>query len=329
MTRARLLGLLLAMLVGGLPAVALAQTFPYFNSDEPQCTTTNTAGVVFCENFEFPNPGPAPCNDNWGQYADSLVPSGDFDGCSKGWGMHFTDTGVPYPGNAECGAGVTPFGNCAGNHLQGAGSGGSGADHGLYPNRASYPDVYARWYQKFKTGYVFGAEKIFTMNIDGPNGAGIKWGNFSVNCADGSASATGRVTMGVPPPQDQCLEQNQGNNITIQSGNWYAFQVRIRVNTPVRQPDGLIEIWIDNCGPSGTSCTGTPTLRMRYTTIAFPRDSSSEMIRMLWWENWSNPSSSGETIVDQIKVATQGPIGFMGSTVVETPGTPSISVTVP
>jgi hypothetical protein len=50
---------------------------------------------------------------------------------------------------------------------------------------------------------------------------------------------------------------------------------------------------------------------MRRTNVNNGRTSSSELIRVLWFEAWSNPESQGERYLDQIKVAKVGPIGFM------------------
>jgi hypothetical protein len=50
---------------------------------------------------------------------------------------------------------------------------------------------------------------------------------------------------------------------------------------------------------------------MRRTDVNNNRSSASELIRVLWFEAWSNPVSRGERYWDQIKVARVGPIGFM------------------
>jgi hypothetical protein len=74
-------------------------------------------------------------------------------------------------------------------------------------------------------------------------------------------------------------------------------------------------VWMNDCGTTGV-CSGTPTLRMDRTNIRYNRTSTSELIRVLWFENWGNSTSSQGSIgtekYDQIKVSKVGPIGFYG-----------------
>jgi len=73
----------------------------------------------------------------------------------------------------------------------------------------------------------------------------------------------------------------------------------------------VFELWVDNCGPTGTTCPATPTLRLRRTDVRNNRTSTNELIRVLWFESWAEPTSGGERYWDQIKVSKVGPIGFM------------------
>ena len=114
--------------------------------------------------------------------------------------------------------------------------------------------------------------------------------------------------MGFPVPHDECAGLNMGNDLTIQSGNWYYYEVHYKLSDP-GQANGVFELWLDNCGASGTSCPATPTLRMRRTDVRNDRTSTNQLIRTLWFEAWSNPSSRGERLWDQIKVSKGGPIG--------------------
>jgi hypothetical protein len=109
---------------------------------------------------------------------------------------------------------------------------------------------------------------------------------------------------------DLCQGQNLGNGIPIQSGNWYFYEVHYKLSSPGGS-NGVFELWVDNCGSTGTSCPATPTLRLRRTDVRNGRASTSELIRVLWFEAWANPNSSGERYWDQIKVSKVGPIGFM------------------
>ena len=73
----------------------------------------------------------------------------------------------------------------------------------------------------------------------------------------------------------------------------------------------VFELWLDDCGPSGNSCPATPTLRLRRTDVRNSRANTSQLIRVLWFEAWSNPVSLGERYWDQIVASRVGPIGFM------------------
>jgi hypothetical protein len=96
--------------------------------------------------------------------------------------------------------------------------------------------------------------------------------------------------------------------------------------------NGLIELWVNDCGTAGTSCGSSPTLRTRLTGN-FPGNSVSNQIQTVWLENWANPPSSGTgPLWDQIKVTRVGPIGFAGAsgggtadaTPPATPGAPTL-----
>src|SRR5690606_22854503 len=126
----------------------------------------------------------------------------------------------------------------------------------------------------------------------------------------GSAQSSGSVQMQFTTPMSMCQNQNVGTRLTMQPGNWYFFEVHYKLSSPGGS-DGVFELWMDNCGPSGTSCPASPTLRMRRTDVRNDRRSTSEQIRVLWFESWANPVSRGERLIDQIKVSKTGPIGFM------------------
>jgi hypothetical protein len=292
----------IAVLQGGTLAdtstVTLTQAPPpsmYFNSSEVGCGTDSN--VLLCDDFE---------SGAW--YTKNCDQANASGGLlqTDGWcGTIYNDAGMA-AGTARCG-GAGFHSSCAAT--TGAFSGaGNMADHEL-ANGQGVAEIWVRFYTKPLAGYTFGAEKMLTFNDGAAGDGGIKWGNLSWNCADNSAS-TGTLTMGFPLPMDVCQKQNMGNNITIQAGNWYFYEVHYRLSTP-GQADGVFELWVDNCGPNGTTCPATPTLRMRRTDVNNGRASTSELIRVLWFEAWSNPASQGERYWDQIKVAKVGPIGFM------------------
>jgi hypothetical protein len=236
---------------------------------------------------------------------------------TDGWGgTIYNDEGLA-AGTARCGGEGFRSPCAATTGIMSGGTTGNMADHALLAtgNGASgigLEEIWVRFYTKPLAGYSFGAEKMLTFNDNNVGDAGIKWGNLSWNCAAGDASPTGNITMGIPgyKPNETCPTQNVGNNIVIEPGNWYFYEVHYRLSSP-GQADGLFELWVDSCGPDGNACPSQPTLRMRLDDVSNDRVSTDELIRVLWFEAWSNPVSQGERYWDQIVVSKVGPIGFM------------------
>src|SRR5262249_39695098 len=281
--------------------VTMGPTSPgaYFNSSEPGCDGSDP-NVLFCDDFESGSWYTMDC--------DTANSSGGIDAMTRGWcGTIFNAAGLA-AGTARCsGAGFRS--SCAATTgVMSGGTTGNMADHALL-NRQGVDEIWVRFYTKPLSGYQFGAEKMLTFNDGVPGDGGIKWGNLSWNCAS-TTQATGNVTMGFPVPMDLCQSQNMGNSLVIQPGNWYFYEVHYKLSSPGGS-DGIFELWLDNCGPNGTSCPATPTQRMRLTNVQNSRTSTSQLIRVLWFEAWSNPVSLGERYWDQIKVSKVGPIGFM------------------
>ena len=81
--------------------------------------------------------------------------------------------------------------------------------------------------------------------------------------------------------------------------------------------NGIIEYWMDNCGRDGNQCSGTPTLRGRYTNentqnVCQPGNSGQNMRTM--WVNFWNTRVTGEIQFDEIVTrdgeVMNAPIGF-------------------
>jgi hypothetical protein len=280
-----------------------AMADPYFNSSEPGCDGTNSS-VLFCEDFETPGQS----GGRWyAEDCDTARNNGGFATRTKGWcGTIFANPITP--AGAELCGGVGVGSNCVGHHgvLNGSAGAGNMADHGF---TSSANEIYVRYYQKWLSGYSFGAEKVLTFN-ETPGSGGIKWGNLHMNCGGGGGS-TGNLQW-----------QPRGGGFSgcitimnpIQSGVWYYIEIHAKLSTTSSSNDGLLQVWVNNCGATGTSCTGNPTLRLNQQNMSWNRGSSSELLGSLWWENWANPGSVGISFIDQIKVAKGGPIGFMGAT---------------
>jgi hypothetical protein len=179
------------------------------------------------------------------------------------------------------------------------------ADHNLV---SKVSEVYVRYYQKWLAGYSFGAEKVMTFNMSAGSG-GIKWGNLHVNCGAGSARATGTLQW---QPQgggfSKCLDIAD-----ITSGTWYYIEVHAKLSTTSTSNDGFLQVYVNDCGPTGASCGASPILRLNQQNMSYNRNSASELFGALWFENWANPASTGTTYIDQIVVSKTGLIGFMGA----------------
>lgn len=275
-----------------------AQSHPYYNSSEPGCDGTDP-NVLFCEDFETPDI----VGGHWyGEDCDTAKSNGGFASRTKGWcGTIFANPITPVGAASRNGVATS----WAGDHgvLDGVRNDRNMADHGFAPNFSTYNEIYVRWYQKWSTGYKFGAEKILSFNVT-PGSGGIMFGNFHANCG-GNSDPTGLTAL---------IEwQGKGaqgchSALTITGGKYYMFEIHAKTNAGA---SNALEIWINDCGPTGQSCPTTPTLRLSRPGWSWP----AGQFGSLWFENWANPTSQGQTWVDNIKVSRVGPIGFMGATV--------------
>ncbi len=218
-----------------------------------------------------------------------------------GWCGDIYNDALRLAGTARCGN-VGFKSNCAATtgNLQG-GTTGNQADHSL---ARAVTEMRGRVYIRPMPGYQFGAEKMFTFNKGMAGVGGIWAGDLSWNCAS-STSSTGKITMGTPRP-DRCAPVT---SITISAGNWYFYEWHYKINDP-GQANGVFELWVDNCGPTGASCPTVPTKRLDLRDIAINR-TADDKFRSIWFQAWSNPQSRGERLIDNIRV-TEGniPIGF-------------------
>jgi hypothetical protein len=277
---------------GGSPTV-------YFNSSEPGCDGSDS-NVVFCDDFETGFWYTADC-DHGGNTA-----------VQKGWcGTIFSNPITPV-GAATCGSKGAKHTNCAahGGRHDGSQGGVNMADHQF--SGGPVTELWARWYYRTDPGYQWGAEKHTNFTKEAGD---ITWFNIQFNCGTGSADNTAEPSIQIiHGPSSNCWKPNQGT-FSLQSGRWYYFEVHARLNSSGTVSDGLIDMWINDCGTDGV-CSGTPTLRTHLTNVGFDRNQSGCQtspckIETLWFENWANPASTGTGYLDQIKVSKAGPIGFM------------------
>jgi hypothetical protein len=303
-----------ALTLAGFERPAVAD--PYFNSTEPGCNGSDP-NVLMCDDFE---------DGDW-YVLDADTSGGGANAANDGWHGSIYANPITPAKAIRCGAGVTPFGACAADGGTHRGEGGRNmAQHYLKTATCGSDgsqfcgvnELYVRWYAKWDAGYKFGAEKH--MNITTRDGD-IAFTNIQLNCGAGEASSTARphlqVIHGSLNERDYCGAQNQGKGITIQSGRWYFFELHVRVGG-----NALLEMWINDCGITGTSCGAAPVLRTRLTG-KLPGNSNGTQIQTLWLENWANPPSVGNgPLWDSLKASRVGPIGFASAASVTAPSAP-------
>jgi hypothetical protein len=273
----------------------------FFNSAEPGCGSD--PNVILCDDFE---------DGDW--YAKDVDKANASGGLlqTDGWAGTIYANPITPAGAASCGDKGAAGTSCAangGNHSGGEG-GRNMADHQF--SGGPVTELWARWYYKPEAGYQFGAEKHTNFT----KAAGdITWFNIQFNCGAGGAKSTATPYIQIiHGPSSNCYRLNV-SDISLTGGNWYFFEVHLKLNSSGTTQDGLIEIWINECGATGI-CTGAPTLRSRLTNVGFDRNQSGCLtspckVETLWFENWANPGSRGTAYLDQIKVSKAGPIGFV------------------
>ena len=308
-------------------AVSLVTAHPYFNSSEPGCDGSDP-NVLLCEDFESPDalalPPAGTGVGTWAsENADVANSKGGIDLRTKGWAMRIRN-GYPHSICGNAGVGGT---NCAARSILLGGDGGSSAmaDHSLAPGTgpgrgSSYDEMYVRFYWKPLPGYVWNNnQKLITWNPCCANDGGIVFGG------------TGRNDEWQTCPFWTCnvlnegfLRQNQGITYEMSKnvGVWTFVEMHVKLNTPgVR--DGVFEMWLDNCGETGTACPATPTLRARYTNVGWRPAGETRKLGVVFFDIWGNPGDVGTVHFDQLKVSRVGPIRFMNSSSGTPPGAPT------
>ncbi len=288
----------------------------YFNSSEPGCDGSNP-NILLCDDFEHNANGSMP--GAWYSLdCDQANAAGGINQFSKGWCGSIYANPITPPGAVDCSSGVTPFGSCAATSgfLTGAVGDRNAAMHS-FPNNQEVQNIYFRYYRKNSTGFSYSGQKVLTFNRC-CNTGGIFWGGLGFNIGQGSASTAAPaigITNNLLGATQQIFGQNLGNDIAMTSGNWFYFEVHIKLNTP-GNADGIFEMWINNCGSAGNACGASPVLRARYTNVNWGKTATNGGIGSIWTENWANNAdgvgSNGTEWYDNVKISVVGPIGLVG-----------------
>ncbi len=300
LTRWSFLLAIVPMLVAALVLLPVNHAFAaqYLNSAEPMCSGSDST-VLFCDDFE---------DGAWYYFSGT----NDYATVNKGWKGEF---GIwPDPLGL-----VHNYGRCLIDGLQGGAVGtgcsaesrntndgqGNQARHQFGPSATSVNEIYLRFYIYMAAGYNPTHHKLLS----------IGWGDaimgeqhiiVDLRVFTSPMDGTGCIMIGTFAPDrdpvNACwLNQNQGNNISFATGRWYYLEYHLKLNTS-GQADGVWEMWADDCGANGLGCTGSGTLRTRYTGGAGLREGGQ--IKTILFEAWQGTAFSGSRYWDQIVART-------------------------
>lgn len=328
------------------------------------CATTesslNSASTtITCDDFELTGAGGTPgvwytthCGDGVGEQnpLNKGWCGNDFSTVVDGMASAGGANGTSYTARSVCGASS----GCDGRGYRNFGSTcrSGGLNCSVSGGVAQYEEVYFRFYIRLNVGWTnatSGNQKVITFSEAAQSGISLAGPGYAfghtefVMCPfldcnilsfrNPQAIDPFSVGQGVFCNASGCvyLGQNLGNGIANpgaagSQGHWFAFEFRIRLNTPDVQ-DGLWDIWADDCGVAGTGCTGTPTHRASYTNVRYRGAAGGNSALKIGsayldtWTNFAGDGSTGTISIDQLVVATQR-IGWMGASPIVPPSAP-------
>lgn len=282
---------------------ATSTTDAYFNSSEWGCDGSD-ASALFCDDFE---------SGTWYTVdADHIFTTGGGLAAQKGWYGNIYENPITPPGAAECGSRGFRSGCAAtSGYMDGSIGGRNMAEHG-FAGGAQLTEAWFRVYFQPQADYDGGHEKMFDFTR-GPGTAQIValcynyFGSERIRCIPYLHQDDGLPT----PAVNAWMGSNVAPELQLVPTHWYFFEMHVRLNTPGSY-DGVFEWWLNDCGPDGLGCTGTPTLRGRYTTVKYLNAGTEANVTLgaTWIENWANPGSKGTLRYDNVRAARAGPIGF-------------------
>ncbi len=131
--------------------------------------------------------------------------------------------------------------------------------HGL---GGEYDELYLRMYIYFSSPYTWGdtSDKgIYFRTYEGNNADVIP--NIKIEY---SRDGIGKPNLESPAflTGQHNKPQNQGNDITFQSGKWYLVEFYVKLNTPGIS-DGIAKVWIDDA----SNTVSSQTLRIYYNNL--------------------------------------------------------------
>lgn len=270
---------------------------PFLNSAEPQCDGTDPT-VLMCDDFE---------DGSW--FVTDCDNGGSADPNNDGWCGTIYATDPLNQNFARCsgkGAAGTDCTATTGYRDTSQGVYGGQGFHTLGPSSPiNRGEIYHREYLLFVDPYTFGHEKWTFYQGDG-NYVGTQHG--LIQTPFGTDMFDWAQQNGTGCPGDYRCPQNQGNDLHMIPGHWYAMETHIDLN------NGIVEFWQNDCGTSGLECVrGDETLRLRYTGMSW--STVADGCCDYHQENWcplpgGAGSCTGEVYRDQVVWATRR-IGWM------------------
>lgn len=289
-----------------------------------------TSGLYF-NSMEATGPNDVLTDDFWrgSWYEEGADDTPNYHNTTPGWGGGMFTT--PYPPTNGAVVNLAAIGKkplfTQSDYVATTGISTGGGNYNAWHNLSGggsggYSEIFWRVYLYFVEAdfygandpaddYEFGAEKVFTVfrwNDDG----GLYWCGTGLNVA-GGPDPFGRFKFVNNHGTNDVFAQNQGADIDLLPGRWYYVENRYKLNT-LGNADGVWQMWINDGGATGDFDGQTPTLRASYSNIDFGYDAGeTELFGAVWFENWANSvdsPSTGEHFWANVKVATDGPIGF-------------------
>jgi hypothetical protein len=286
-------------------AVTVATAAPnsmYFNSSETGGDGSNP-NYLLADDFE---------DGNW--YSKNCDDANNSGGLlqTDGWCGTIYANPITPANAAVCGNAGLAGTNCAATsgYHSGAIGGRNMASHGFVGGATNLNEAYFRVYFQPQADYVGGHEKMFDFTRDAESGQLVAlcynyFGSQTMGCIPYL-----HQDDGVQGQANAWMRSNMASTVTLVPTHWYYFEMHVKLNTPGAY-DGVFEWWLNDCGVAGTSCTGTPTLRGRYTNVKY-RDSGAESsvtLGGIWIENWANEATIGTMYYDNV-IASKAQIGF-------------------
>jgi hypothetical protein len=274
----------------------------YFNSLEAGCGTD--ANILLCDDFE---------DGDWyiKDYDQAMASGGLLQ--TDGWGGTIYANPITPAGAAVCAGAGFGGSNCAasGGFHNGNADGRNMADHGFAGGVTNLNEAYFRLYFQPRSDYVGGHEKMFDfVRASGTN-------QMVALCYNYFGTQTIRCIPylhqddGLQGQSGAWMGSNMAGTVTLVPTHWYYFEMHVKLNTPGSY-DGVFEWWLNDCGVNGAGCSGTPTLRGRYTNVKFRNSGAEASVALggIWIENWANPGTRGTMYYDNVVAAKAGPIGY-------------------